>query len=266
MPSPFPGIDPFLESSPFWTDFHGNFLYAVREFLVPKVRPKYVVLAQVQVTVMREPDEKIGTIVPDVVVVEGESPLMPETESGSVSVAVAAPAIVRLAFTQKQEQVYLEIRERETRRLVTVIKLLSPSNKRFGSPAWGDYLKKRDAIFSSDVHLVELDLLRGGVRMPMGDPLPEGNYYAIISRSYRRPYCEVYAWKLRDPMPMIPIPLLKGDPDVLLDLQAVFNTVYDRAGYDYSLDYTREIEPPLKPEDAQWVKELLDKFFASRRP
>ncbi|MDW8029011.1 MAG: DUF4058 family protein, partial [Armatimonadota bacterium] len=233
MPSPFTGMDPFLEGSPMWSDFHGDFLYAVREALVPKVRPKYIVLAQVQVVVMQEPEEKLGTIVPDVVVVEGESPLLPEHRS-EVAVAVTAPATVRLAFTQKQEQVYLEIRERETRKLVTVIELLSPSNKRFGSPAWGDYLKKRDSIFASDVHLVELDLLRGGTRMPMGDPLPSGDYFAIVSRSYRRPYCEVYAWTLRDRMPMIPIPLLKGDPDVDLDLQEVFNAVYERAGYDYS--------------------------------
>ncbi|MFN3421735.1 MAG: DUF4058 family protein, partial [Armatimonadota bacterium] len=231
MPSPFPGMDPFLESSSLWSDFHGDFLYTMREALVPKVRPKYIVLAQVQVIVMQEPDERIGTIVPDVLVVEGESPLPPELEGEKVAVATSTPAVVRLALTQKREQVYLEIRERETRRLVTVIELLSPSNKRFGSPAWGDYLKKRDAIFASDVHLVELDLLRGGTRMPMGDPLPEGDYYAIISRSYRRPYCEVYSWTLREKMPTIPIPLLRGDPDVRLDLQEVFNTVYERAGY-----------------------------------
>jgi len=266
MPSPFPGMDPFLESAGEWATFHGLFLHGILEALVPKVRPRYIVRAQTYVSVFQEPDEKVGTIVPDVVVVEGESPLPPQTESGEVAVAVAAPATVRLAFVQKREQVYLEIRERETRRLVTVIELLSPSNKRFGSPAWGDYLKKRDAIFASDVHLVELDLLRGGTRMPMGDPLPPGDYYAIISRSYRRPYCEVYAWTLKDKMPTIPIPLLKGDPDVTLDLQAVFNAAYDRAGYDYSLDYSREIEPPLSPEDAKWVKECLDKFFASRRP
>ncbi len=258
-------MDPFLESAGEWSTFHGLFLHGILEALVPKVRPRYIVRAQTQVTVFQEPDEKIGTIVPDVVVVEGESPLTPEQEGG-VAVAVSAPAIVKLAFTQKREQVYLEIRERETRRLVTVIELLSPLNKRFGSPAWGDYLKKRDTIFASNVHLVELDLLRGGVRMPMGDPLPPGDYYAIISRSYRRPYCEVYAWTLRDKMPTIPIPLLKDDPDVTLDLQEIFNTVYDRAGYDYSLDYNREVEPPLKPEDAQWVKECLDKFFASKRP
>jgi hypothetical protein len=265
MPSPFPGMDSFLEGSPIWTDFHGDFIYAMREALVPKLRPRYIVLAQVHVTVFQEPDEKIGVIVPDVVVIEGESPLPPETESGGVATTVAAPAIVRLAFTQKFQQTYLEIRERETGKLVTVIELLSPSNKRFGSPAWGEYLKKRDAIFASDVHLVELDLLRGGARMPMGDPLPKGDYYAIISRSYRRPYCEVYAWTIRDPLPTIPIPLLKGDADVLLDLQQVFNTVYDRAGYDYSLDYNREVEPPLSEEDAKWVKERLSAFFAAKR-
>ncbi len=192
MPSPFPGMDPFLEGSPIWADFHGNFLYAIREGLVPKVRPRYVVFAQVQAHVMREPDEQVGIIVPDVTIAEGESPLPPE-ESVGVAAAVAAPVTIRLAFVPKREQVYLEVRERETQRLVTVIGVLSPSNKRIGSDAWGDYLRKRDAIFSSKVHLVEIDLLRGGERMPMGDPMPPGDYYAIVSRSYRRPYWE-HGW------------------------------------------------------------------------
>jgi len=136
MPSPFPGMDPFLEGSPIWTDFHGDFIYAMREALVPKLRPRYIVLAQVHVTVFQEPDEKIGVIVPDAVVIEGESPLPPETESGGVATTVAVPAIVRLAFSQKFQQTYLEIRERETGKLVTVIELLSPSNKRFGRERW----------------------------------------------------------------------------------------------------------------------------------
>jgi len=204
MPSPFPGMDPFLEGSPMWTDFHGDFIYAMREALVPKLRPRYIVLVQVHVAVFQEPNGKIGVIVPDIVVIEGESPLPPETELGNVATAVTASAIARFAFTQKFQQTYLEIRERETGKLVTVIELLSPSNKRFGSPAWGEYLKKRDTIFARDVHLVELDLLRGGTRMPMGDPLPKGDYYAIISRSYRRPYCEVYAWTIRAPCQLFP--------------------------------------------------------------
>jgi hypothetical protein len=147
MPSPFPGMDPFLEGSGEWSTFHSLFLSGILEALVPKVRPKYIVRTERHVTVFQEPEEKIGVIVPDVVVIEGESPLPPETESGGVATTVAAPAIVRLAFTQKFQQTYLEIRERETGKLVTVIELLSQSNKRFGSPAWGEYLKKRDAIF-----------------------------------------------------------------------------------------------------------------------
>jgi hypothetical protein len=263
MPSPFPGMDPFLEGSPEWQDFHDDFIYAIRQALVPQVRPRYLVRAQTQVYVLEETDGHVGIIIPDVLVAEGGSLSPPE--SGGVSVAVAAPAIARLAFVQKQKQAYLEIRERETRRLVTVIEVLSPSNKRKGSDAWGDYLKRRDAIFSSEVHLVELDLLRGGERMPMGDPLPSGDYYAIISRSYRRPFCEVYAWTLRDPMPTIPVPLLKGDPDAVLNLQEIFTTVYEQAGYDYSLDYNGEFEPPPRPEDADWVKEKVKAFLAAQR-
>lgn len=42
-------------------------------------------------------------------------------------------------------------------------------------------------------------------------------------------------------------------------------TVYERAGYDYSLDYTRPLEPPLRPEDADWVTEKVKAFLAAQR-
>jgi len=93
MPSPFPGMDPFLEGSGEWSTFHSLFLSGILEALVPKVRPKYIVRVERHVTVFQEPDEKIGVIVPDVVVIEGESPLPPETEPSSVATAVAAPAL-----------------------------------------------------------------------------------------------------------------------------------------------------------------------------
>ena len=120
-----------------------------------------------------------------------------------------------------------------------------------------EYLEKRQAVLRSGTQLVELDLLRGGERLPTVEPLPAGDYYAFVSRVPHRPRVAAYAWTLRDPLPTIPVPLAGADPEVELDLQAVFNTVYDRTGYDYSLDYQRAAEPPLAESDVAWVQQVL---------
>jgi hypothetical protein len=90
----------------------------------------------------------------------------------------------------------------------------------------------------------------------MGRPLPPGDYHALVSRAHHRS-AEVWSVSLREPLPVIPVPLAGKDPDVVLDLQAVFNTVYERAGYDYSLDYRQPPEPPLNEADATWAADLL---------
>jgi hypothetical protein len=113
-------------------------------------------------------------------------------------------------------------------------------------------MRKRETVLLSTAHLVELDLLRRGVRLPTQEALPPGDYYAFVCRQRRRPQAEVYAWSLRQPLPSIPVPLAGNDPDAVIDLQAVFTTVYERAGYDYSLDYQRAVEPPLSEVDAAW--------------
>jgi hypothetical protein len=91
----------------------------------------------------------------------------------------------------------------------------------------------------------------------MMSPLPPADYYAIVSRRQRRPRLAGYAWTIRDRLPTIPVPLKPGDPDVPLDLQAAFTTVYVRARYDLSLNYHVDLQPPLRDDDAAWVRELL---------
>jgi len=112
-------------------------------------------------------------------------------------------------------------------------------------------------LLASRCHLVELDLLRGGERLPMAGPLPPGDYYAFIGRSGNRPNCEVIGWSLRAPLPTIKIPLLPPDPDLPLYLQAVFRAAYEPAFYDRRLRYDRPLTPPLSPGDETWVKQAL---------
>ncbi len=212
MPSPFPGMDPFLENQE-WEDFHSRWNTALAEALMPRARPKYYVRVE----------RRVECVIP-----------MP----------------------QERRETYLVIRERETHEVFTVIETLSPSNKRPRSDGRREYLEKREAILASPAHLVELDLLRGGARLPMDDRPPAGDYYAIVSRRPRRPVAHVYAWLLAHPLPVVAIPLLAQDPDVSLDLQQVFATVYDRAGYDLSLNYDAPFAPPLNTEEHAWIQGL----------
>jgi uncharacterized protein DUF4058 len=210
MPSPFPGMDPFIEGQR-WEDFHTRLIPSLSDALVPLVRPRYVVQVE----------------------------------------------ILPLPLPERRREPYLTLRDRESRAVVTVIEVLSPSNKRRGGDGRREYLRKREEVLGSAAHLVELDLLRGGDRLPTVEPLPLADYYAFVSREQRRPRVEVYHWTFRNSLPTVFVPLAGGDPDVPLDLQAIITDLYNRAGYDYSLNYQGAIEPTLDVADAVWIQELL---------
>ena len=250
MPSPFPGLDPYLESQ-VWPEFHNKLISQLQDVLVPQVRPRYVVRIEEQVYVAHDYGDQPRGIRPDLTV----STTSTTGPSGARSPAVA-PIELPIAMPEEEKHLYIEVRLKGSGQVVTVVEVLSPSNKRPHSEARRDFIDKRDAILRSKVHWVEMDLLRGGARTPMGAPLPAADHFVIVSRANRRPTAEVWPCTLRQSLPTLPLPLADADPDATLDLQAVFDTVYDRAGYDYSLDYTRALEPPLAPEDAAWVQTI----------
>lgn len=255
MPSPFPGMDPFLENQE-WKDFHTDFNVALRAALVGHIEPRYIVRVERRVYVefpSHEDDSRVRLA--DAAILVTGAPQTEATTSGGAATAVV-PEVGEIPMPEEQREAYLVIRERETMEVVTVIETLSPANKRRGDGR-RVYLEKRDEILQSQAHLVELDLLRGGERLPMVTPLPEGDNYAIVSRRNRRPQADIYAWKLPQPLPEIPIPLKKGDPDVMLPLQPVFTTVYDRARYDLSVDYQAPLDPPFSNAEAEWVAQRV---------
>jgi hypothetical protein len=151
-------------------------------------------------------------------------------------------------------ETYLEIRRHPDRRLVTVIELLSPSNKEL--PGRDVYFAKRNTLLNQFVHVVEIDLLLAGARLGMRTPLPAGDYFAYVSRAERRPHGDVYAWGVRNPLPVIPVPLLDPDPDYQLDLGALFRHAYDRGRYERSIDYTADPATALRTEDRGWAQEI----------
>jgi hypothetical protein len=253
MPSPFSGMDPFIESQK-WADFHTRFITLLSELLMPRVRPKYFVDVEERVYVERDPDDPVMAIRPDAMVVD-----VTREEHAAYATAATATAPVDCVIPMPEEthEVYLTIRRKDLRTIVTVIELLSPANKRPGADGFGQYLEKRLHVLASFSNLVELDLLRGGRRMPIVGKLPAGDFVATVARLRRRPHAEAYVWSLKQRLPFIPIPLADPDPDVPLDLQEVFQLVYDRAGYDYSLDYHEPPDPPLDPARAAWVQQVL---------
>ncbi|MGA2069095.1 MAG: DUF4058 family protein [Thermoguttaceae bacterium] len=255
MASRFPGMDPFIEGQ-LWQDFHTTFLTVIREVLMPQVRPRYIVEVEEYVYLAREGEDPDRLIEPDVAVVEGRPELAASPIGPAAAASAVAPVIHTVPLSRRRRQVFLTIRNRESRNVVTVIELLSPVNKTAGEGR-NEYLVKRSNIFYTLAHLVEIDLLRGGQRLPTREPLSPGDFYAFVCRTQRLPQVEVYAWTLRDRLPAVPVPLSGDDPDVLLDLQAAFTTTYDRAGYDYALDYRRMVEPPLEAPVADWVRSVL---------
>lgn len=256
MPSPFPGMDPFIEGQP-WQDFHARFINDLADLLMPQVRPRYVVEIEQYVYLARDEEDPDRLIKPDLSLVEqgSDSSLLRE---GPSSLATLAPVIHTVPVPRQHEQRFLSIRDRQSRKVVTVIELLSPTNKAPGDGR-SEYLVKRSNVFYTLANLVEIDLLRGGQRLPTLEPLAPADYYVFVSRAGQKSTAEVYGWTLRERLPVIPVPLAGDDSDVPLDLQAAFRKTYDRAGYDYSLNYRSTIEPALEASVSEWAQSVVGK-------
>ena len=153
-----------------------------------------------------------------------------------------------------EPQHLVSIYDVEQRELVTAIEILSPTNK--SGRGFRVYLRRREHYLMSAVHLLEIDLLRQGKHVPMRQTLPDSSYFVFLSRNERRPISEVWPLSLRAPLPSVPVPLLAGDNDILLDLQDSLSRAYDDGGYD-TFDYNRPPEVPLPPEDAVWAEERI---------
>lgn len=235
MPSPFPGMDPYLEGSK-WGSFHVELSVEIRRRLTPQVSPKYVVRA------MRQ------DIYPDTAVAREASP------AWAVN-AAPTPVEVPTLLPQEIPHYVVEIHTADGRELVTTIEVLSPANKR--GQGYEAYLEKRIQILQSRTHLIEIDWLRQGRRVPMAGSLPEAPYYIFLSRAEKRPICDVWPIQMHSKLPAIPVPLLPGDPDVELECQAMFTALYDSLDYGAILDYTRPPEIPLAGDTAVAAAALL---------
>lgn len=148
---------------------------------------------------------------------------------------------------------YVQIIRPPHQKVSTVIELLSFFNK--SKPEQTNYFKHREELLKQSVHLVELDLLKGGKRLSLGRPFPKGDHFALVSRADRRPNCEVYPWLVREPLSKIRIPLSGPDPDLIIDLQSLVDLTYDRGQFRRLIDYNDPIEAPFSEADKTWARQ-----------
>jgi len=246
-------MDPYLEG-PLWTTLHFTFGAEIVRQLAPRLRPRYLVLP-VERFVMEMPESiaiSTGSIYPDVGIAKSDW----SSSGDGVAVAVApAPLEINTLIPTPVPHVTIEIRDAAERQLVTAIEILSPTNKR--GEGRQEYLSKRRRILLSSAHLMEIDLLREGERLPMQQPLPPVSYFIFLSRAERRPLTEIWPVRLSEPLPTVSVPLLPGDVDVPLDLQAAFTAAYDLLGYDLAIDYRQPPATPLPAALATWAREQL---------
>ena len=256
MPSPFPGMDPYLEHPELWPGMHKLLISEIFRFLSPQLRPKYLV--SLEVRIYKTADEDLSVIsLPDVTVRQPQT----ATETTESNVAVAAlptqPLTVIIPMPYTVREGYLEIRERETKELITVIEILSPTNKRTGKGRQM-YEEKREEILGSRTHLIEIDLLRRGRKMPVIGNDIESHYRVLVCRGNRRPRADLYAFNLQNPIPAFPLPLRSGDTEPVINLQELFTQIYDIASYDLKIDYRNwEVIPPLSEADTIWADAWL---------
>ena len=255
MPSPFPGMDPYLEGY-LWPDVHSALASKIRQYLTPLLRPKYAARLEVYLAEDPFPEGEIGILYPDVEVVETSRSQSTPSPSSSGQLLTITPPALSLPVTQAVSVriTSVEIRDTANNKLIASIEILSPVNKR--GPGLSTYRKKRQRLYEADVHLLEIDLLRRGTR-PFAQPrLPKVAYCIALTRA-RAKQIEIWPVDLPNTLPVIPVPLRAPDPDVPLDLQTAVNDIYDEAAYDLTLDYQQMPPPPkLSAEDSEWFRSL----------
>jgi hypothetical protein len=255
METPFPGMDPYLEAPSLWPDVHNSLITIIRDQIQARIVPNYRAVLTPYAVFESIEIAPVRAVVPDVGIIERDTAL---AEDSAIVAIEAAPLTIPAIMEVPTEYTRIEIRTVRDQVLVTAIELLSPANKRPGAEGADAYEKKRQEMFRSTAHLMEIDLLRNGRRPQVARPLPDAPYFIFLSRAQRRPHIEIWPLSLREPIKLIPVPLRYPDPSVPLDLGAAIHEAYRRARYDLEIDYRQAPPPPdLAADDAVWLDTYL---------
>ncbi len=221
MPSPLPGMDPYLEDDALWPVFHHQLVMCMYQLLLPVLVDRY--RARVN-------------------------------QRHYVTEQALFTSIVR----EEHHEDFIEVRQRSDGRLITLVDVVSPANK--VTPAGRcAYLDKRREGKNANANLVELDLvLQGQPTLEYSrDGLPDWDYAVTVTRSTQPERYEIYTATLQKRLPRFRLPLASDDRDQVVDLHTAFTRCYDQGGFAAKIDYGRDPALPLNSEDRQWLQEVL---------
>ncbi|MBI3272713.1 MAG: DUF4058 family protein [Planctomycetes bacterium] len=263
MVGPFPGMDPYLERRGWWGQIHSRLIHALAEQLGAGLPGYLVDVEQDMLLIDQATGEPLAVAIPDVALAPRSSrdPGVQLSAPSATHAPVSLEVILPPAELLERRHYYLVLREQASARPVTVLEVLSYSNKDAGPLKRERFRLKREMVLRSATHWIEVDLLRAGTREVgelFQDRLAPSDYLVLVSRGTRvgRRH-EAYPFSLRDPIPRIGIPLSSPDPDFECDLGAALSRVYESFGGRDRISYAEEPAPPLLPADRQWADRLL---------
>jgi hypothetical protein len=261
MPSPFPDMDPYLESARLWRGVHQLLIATATTALNRQLPPSFVARIEERVYIQ----EEARNVYPDIAVARRQ----PVASSSNVAVLdaptesrIQAPFRLPLPLERMRESFIEILTVGESERVVATVEVLSPTNKTPGI-GWDEYRRKQREMRERGIHLLEIDLLRGGqhsLLAPEADLRERFGSWDYLISLYRAqiPYvCDVWPIRLPDALPTVPVPLTPGVPDVELDLGAIRDRVYEDGAFVRSIDYAAEPIPPLFAENRAWADEIL---------
>jgi hypothetical protein len=254
-------MDPYIEARGLWGDFHAELIREIKRAIAAEAPERYLVRLEERsyVALAGQQGKEERLFLPDVRV--AAEPTKPRKRGKGRSATATEPVVedagaltIPAFVAEEHREAFIEIFEDDPdRRLVTCIEVLSPSNKRKKSKGRKLYLRKRQSLLLGTANFVEIDLLRGGERMPMLGAWPDSPYTILVCREHRAPYCSVWPAHYREPLSTFPVPLLRPDPDIRIDLQPLIAAIYALSRYHRDIDYRKPLDPPLAEADAAWL-------------
>jgi Protein of unknown function (DUF4058) len=221
MPSPFPGMDPYLEGEKIWPAFQHHLLACLYQTLLPGLVDRY--------------RARVG-------------------QRRYATTQALFTSIIR----EDHEEEFIEIRQRNDSRLITLVDVVSPTNKTTAEGRQA-YLDKRKEAKSSNANLVEIDLvLQGNPMLDYSrDGLPDWDHAVTVTRATQPERYEIYTATLQKKLPKFRLPLAGDDRDTVVDLQSTFSRCFDLGNFPSLIDY--QLDPPtkLEEEDRRWMNEML---------
>ncbi|MEH1824955.1 MAG: DUF4058 family protein [Nostoc sp.] len=252
MGNPFPGMNPYLEQPELWHQVHNRLIVAVADDLTPQISPKYRVF--IEERVYTSVDDILLVGIADVAVANRNTT---DTSTTLITAKLTEPSKVKVPIPEQVTERFLEVRTTQSKEVVAVIEILSPKNKR-SKEGRAAYENKRQKILASATNLVEIDLLRQGESMPVLGATAT-DYSILVSHSYNRPDADLYAFDLKNPIPVFPVPLRQGEPEPIVDLQRLLNEIYERARFDLAIDYSQPLKIVQSPQEEAWLREILQR-------